>query len=150
MEMSRVLNVSMEEMDRFVFDMILEDIKNSTGKSESKKKIRSGYSYSKNLKGRTGSKSRVKTTIRELTSGKYHVTFKSNQGLNHLIYSYVPEDEESIRLTYSESYEADSKSNGVSYKVMNFVYAWSSKRKIKRIFNSIEHIIQENRELQEV
>ena len=40
MEMSRVLNVSMEEMDRFVFDMILEDIKNSTGKSESKKKVR--------------------------------------------------------------------------------------------------------------
>ena len=145
MEVSRLMNVTMEEMDQFISQMVIKDIEEATNKTVTEKDIHSGYSYVKKLTGRSGVEGRVKTTIRELSSGKYHVTFKSNQGVNHLSYTYFPEEDGSVNLTYSETYDADSKSKDVNYNLMNFLYKRSNKKRINKILSNIEYLIQENR-----
>lgn len=150
MEVNRVLDVTMEEMDAFISQMVVKDIEEATSKTVDEKDIRPGYSYTKKLTGRNGVDGRVKTTIRELSSGKYHVTFKSKQGINHLCYSYEPVDDEKIDLTYSEDYDADSKSKKVNYSIMTFLYNHSSKKRINKVLSNIEYWIHEERNKKEI
>ena len=145
MEVNRVLDVTMSEMDAFVSKSVLQDIEEATSKTVDVKNIRPGYSYSKKLTGRNGVDGRVKATIRELTSGKYHITFKSNQGVNHLSYMYEPTDDGKISLTYMEDYEAPSTSKKLNYGLMSFLYNHSSKKRINKILSNIERWIHENR-----
>ena len=145
MEVNRLLDVTMSEMDAFISKMVVQDIKEATNKTVEVKDVIPGYSYSKKLTGRNGAQGRVKTTIRELSSGKYHVTFKSKQGVNHLEYSYVPSDDNKIDLTYKEDYDAGSTSKKLNYGLMNFLYKHSNKKRINKILSNIEYLIHEDR-----
>ena len=145
MEISRVLDVTMEEMDSFISQMVVQDIEEATSKTVAVKDVKPGYSYTKKLMGRNGREGRVKTTIRELESGKYHVSFKSPQGMNHLSYTYKPAEGGQIELMYEESYEPNSTSNKLNYNVMNFFYKRSNKKRVTKVLSNIEYLIQENR-----
>ena len=150
MEVNRVLDVTMEEMDTFISQMVVKDIEDATSKTVNEKDIHPGYSYTKKLTGRNGVDGRVKTTIRELSSGKYHVTFKSKQGVNHLSYMYEPADDEKINLTYSEEYDADSKSKKINYSIMTFLYDRSNKKRINKVLSNIEYWIHEERNKKDI
>ena len=145
MEISRVLDVTMEEMDSFVSQMVIQDIKEATNKTVAAKDVKSGYTYTKKLTGRNGREGRVKTTIRELCSGKYHVSFKSTQGMNHLSYTYKPTEDGKVDLVYEEHFESNKTSNNLNYKVMNFFYNRSNKKRATQVLSNIEYLIHENR-----
>ena len=146
MEVSRILDVTMDEMDAFVSQMVMQDIQEATNKTVSAKDVKPGYSYTKKLKGRNGREGRVKTTIRALESGKYHVTFKSAQGVNHLEYTYEPTEDGRVGITYSEEYEGSSNSKNLNFKLMSFLYKRSNQKRAKQVLANIEALIQENRE----
>ena len=145
MEVSRILDVTMNEMDAFISQMVIQDIQEATNKTVDSKDVKPGYSYTKKLMGRNGREGRVKTTIRSLESGKYHASFKSTQGMNHLCYTYEPTEDGRVNLTYSEEYDASSNSNNLNFKVMNFLYKRSNEKRVGKILANIELLIQQNR-----
>lgn len=146
MEVSRILDVTMDELDAFISQMVIQDIQEATNKTVSAKDVKPGYSYTKKLKGRNGREGRVKTTIRNLESGKYHVTFKSTQGVNHLEYTYEPTEDGRVGITYSEDYDASSNSKSLNFKMMNFFYNRSNQKRANQVLLNIESLIQQNRE----
>ena len=146
MEIKKTLNVSMDEMDAFIQSMVVQDIKNATGKDKNAQNIGAGYSYHKELTARSGRKGRVVTHIDELKTGLYKASFDSSQGVNTLCYAYNPKDENSIELCYSEGYASSKKSLDINYQIMNFLYKHSNKKRINLMLKRIEEMIQENRE----
>ena len=145
MEVRKTLNVSMQEMDEFVRLMVAQDIKAATNKTKNPNDIRPGYSYHKELTARSGKKGRVVTHIDALESGLYKASFDSNQGVNDLSYEYSAKDDNSIELRYSENYQSKTKSQDINYRIMDFLYKHSNKKRINLMLNHIENMIQENR-----
>lgn len=145
MEVKKTLNVSIEEMDNFVRSMVVQDIKNATGKDKNPSNIGKGYSYHKELTARSGRKGRVVTHIDELKSGEYKASFDSLQGINTLSYVYTAKDANSIELCYSEDYNSNTKSQAINFQIMNFLYKHSNKKRINLMLDRIESMIQENR-----
>lgn len=145
MEVKRQLDVSMEELDAFIASMILQDIKNATGKNVKQSDIGTGYKYHKKLKGRTGKEGKVTTRIDELTSGCYRASFDSAQGKNYLAYRYESNGDNKVNLCYKENYDAASKSKDLNYQLMSFLYKRSNKKRINLMITHIEQLIQENR-----
>ncbi|NBK96675.1 MAG: DUF3284 domain-containing protein [Erysipelotrichia bacterium] len=145
MEISRVLDVSMEEMDAFIKQMVLQDIEHATNKKVKESQVGTGYKYQKQLKGRSGKEGKVSTRIEELTSGSYKASFVSAQGKNYLSYSYEEQADGKVNLRYLESYDASSKSKELNYQLMNFLYKRSNKKRINLMLTHIERLIQENR-----
>lgn len=145
MIVNRTLDVSLEEMDVFVKQMVLQDIYHATGKKKQLSDVKPGFKYSKKLKGRSGKEGNVLTCIDELESGNYKASFNSKQGVNTLAYRYQENAEGKIDLSYEENYDAKSKSKALNYQIMNFLYKHSNKRRINLTLAHIEHLIQENR-----
>ena len=150
MEVTKVLDVTLDEMDVFVADMVVRDIKEATNRKITAEKIHPGYTYTKKLTGRNGKEGKVTTVIKELKSGCYHVTFKSAQGVNHLMYQYHSvNDDQQIELTYSETFESQGMTSSLNFRLMNFFYKHSSKRRIEKILYNIEVLINENRKVED-
>lgn len=143
MIINRTLDVSLEEMDVFVKQMVLQDIYHATGKK--KPDVKPGYKYTKKLKGRSGKEGKVVTCIDELESGNYKASFNSAQGVNTLAYRYHENADGKIDLSYEENYDAKSKSKALNFHIMNFLYKHSNKKRINLTLAHIEHLIQENR-----
>lgn len=145
MEVIRTLDITMDEMDAFIQEMVLKDIYQATGKKIKKGEVHPGYKYHKKLKGRNGREGKVVTKIEQLTSGNYSVSFSSSQGKNYLSYCYDEDDDKKVKLCYKESYDAKTKLQALNYKIMNFFYRKSNLKRIRLTLAQIEHLIQENR-----
>ena len=145
MLVNKVLNVTMEEMDAFIKDMVVQDIYHATGKKIKVNDIKPGYKYHKKLKARSGKEGKVTTHIDQLSSGDYKASFSSAQGLNKLSYHYEGNKDGKITLNYEENYDANSKSQALNYQLMNFLYKHSNKRRINLMLTHIEELIQQNR-----
>lgn len=145
MEITRTLDVSMEEMNAFIKDMVLQDIHTATGKKVKESEIGTGYKYRKKLRGRSGKEGNVTTRIDELTSGCYRASFESAQGKNYLSYEYSKDDDGKVKLCYTENFDAQSKSKELNFQLMSFLYKRSNKKRINLMLTHIESLIQENR-----
>lgn len=145
MEINRTLNVNFNEFEEFIKDMVAQDVYNATGKKVKLSEIQKGYKYRKKLKGRVGKEGSVKTKIEELKSGSYKASFNSSQGINYLSYDYADNQDGTVNLKYEESYDPSSKSKGLNYQLMDFLYKRSNKKRINSMLTHIEHLINENR-----
>ena len=145
MLINRELDVTMEEMDKFIKEMVVQDIHHATGKKIKIDSIHPGYKYRKKLKGRSGKEGSVTTQIDKLSSGDYQVSFVSAQGTNFLSYHYEPSKDGGILLDYEEKYDANTTSQSLNYQFMNFLYKHSNKRRINLMLTHIEEMIQQDR-----
>lgn len=145
MEITRILDVSMEELNTFIKDMVLQDIHHATGKKVKESEIGTGYKYRKKLKGRTGKEGTVTTRIDELSSGCYRASFDSAQGKNYLSYEYEACNDGKVKLCYMENFDAQSKSKELNYQLMSFLYKRSNKKRANLMLTHIERLIQDNR-----
>ncbi len=145
MEVKRTLAVSVEEMDKCIETMVLEDIANATGKQVDCSKIGAGYKYRKELKNKMGKVGKVTTRIDKMVSGNYCASFESAQGVNHLSYTYQPLSEDQISLIYLEDYEGVSSSKKMNYSLMSFLYKRANKKRINLMLSQLENYILENR-----
>lgn len=145
MEITRTMDVSMEEMNTFIKNMVLQDILHATGKKVKESDIGAGYKYRKKLKGRSGKEGNVSTRIDELKEGCYRASFESAQGINYLSYQYEMSEDGKLNLCYKEDYTAQSKSKELNFQLMSFLYKRSNRKRMKLMLEHIEHLIQENR-----
>lgn len=145
MEVKKQLNVSKEELNAFIKSMVLQDIKNATGKNVKESDIGTGYKYHKKLKGRTGKEGKVCTRIDTLTSGCYRASFESAQGINYLAYNYESDGEDKVNVCYEEGFNSSSNAKDLNHRLMSFLYKRSNKKRINLMLTHIEKLIQENR-----
>ncbi len=144
-EVNRTLNVTYDELNQFIKDMVAQDVFNATGKKVKPEEIKRGYKYHKKLKNKFGKEGSVKTKIEELKSGTYSASFNSAQGMNYLSYDYVDNQDGTVDLRYEENYDPSSKSKGLNYQLMAMLYKRSNKKRINSMLNRIEYLIIENR-----
>lgn len=145
-EVTRVLNVSAKELDECIKNMVVEDIKNATGKTVNVKDLGKGYKYRKDLKSKMGKSGKVTTRIDELRENCYKASFESAQGTNTLSYTYQPIAEDQTEVTYAEEFYGSSSSKNWNYSLMSFFYKRSTKKRIKLTLEQIESYIQNNRQ----
>lgn len=141
MEIIRKMNVSLQQMDDSITKMVLEDIKNATGKKVKSSDIGAGYKYQKELNNKMGKTGKVTTRIDVLKSGFYQASFESVQGTNTLSYDYKAIDDHSIELTYTEEFLTISSAKQMNYRLMNFLYKRSNKKRINLMLDQLEQYI---------
>lgn len=146
METTKTLNTTVEAFDAFLMDMILQDINNATGKKVPASKIKEGYSYNKKIMNKTGKSGNVITRIEKLESGLYQVAIESKNGINYIQYAYQDTPDNTILLTYSESFETESKLKDWNHSIMSKLYSKSTRRRVTVLLDQIDHLMQENQE----
>ena len=150
MEVNLILSVTKEEFFDFLTLSILNDIKESTGKSLKEQDIIKGLNFKKSLNSKLGREGKVKVIIKEFVYGeRYQVSFKSNQGENTLTYSVQEIENDSIRVEYSEGFIGADKIKGLNFSIVSFFYNWKAKKDATQILRNIErYIIQNRKELE--
>lgn len=147
MEVNLDLDVNKEEFFEFIYESIIKDIEESTGKKLSKEDIIQGYKYDKNLKNKLGRAGNVEVTILEFVPYKKYVAeFKSNQGKNIISYEINNLNNEKINVTYFEDYIAPDKLKDWNFKLMNFFYKKKSMKRAESILKNIERYIKNKKE----
>lgn len=149
MEITKTLSVSKEEFHHLILDMLVADIKESTGKDVPVSEIISGYTYKKELSTKLGKQAKVKTKLVEIVPGCYKAEFTSVSGINSMCYEYSETGECEISVLYKEDYEASSKANDLNFKAMNFLFTRRTKKRINMMLDSMERFIIENRSKKE-
>lgn len=140
------LNVTVEEFYGFIQEMVLQDIREATGRTVDISEVQPGYKYKKKLTNRVGQVGNVKTEIVNLSSNNYRAEFKSEQGINVLSYTYEALDDSNIELTYEEDFIGKSSAMKWNYKLMSLLYNHSNKKRIRLLLNQIEKLITDRRE----
>lgn len=144
------LKVTPEEFFDVLIPSILEDIKESTGKSVKRKDIEGGYKYSKTMKNKLGKGGNVKVEITHFTYPEiYTVNFISAQGTTKLHYD-VERLEDGCGVDYQETFESNSKLKSANHKVLEkFMYKKLNKRANTLLANIEKHIIANRSEITE-
>lgn len=146
MQVSLDLDVSKEEFFEFLYSSVINDIKESTGKTLSKEDIVKGYQYDKNLKNKMGREGEVKVTILEFEPyKKYIAEFESNQGKNIISYDVKSLNDGKVNVIYSEEYIAPDKLKAWNFKLVNLLYKKKSIKRAETILKNIERYIKNNR-----
>lgn len=144
-EVNERLYVSAEDFFTQIAESIAYDIKESTGKNIRTSQLHKGYSYTKTLKNKVGRQGNVKVTIAEFEYPKSYVAqFKSSTGVNMISYQIEVLDEDSIGVSYKESFEGDTKTHDANFKLVSFFYNRKAKKRAKNMLRSLEKYIKAN------
>lgn len=141
------LKATPEEFFDVLIPSILEDIKESTGKSVKRKDIEGGYKYSKQMKNKIGKGGNVKVEITQFTYPEvYQVNFISAQGVTTLHYE-VERLEDGCGVDYQEHFESGSKLKSANHKILEkFMNKKLTKRATTLLANIEKHIIAKRSE----
>ena len=146
MEVNLLLNVTSEEFFDFLYESIINDIKESTNKTVTRKDIKGGYRYKKEMKNKMGRQGTATILIREFVPNKTYVAvFESNQGENIISYNVEELEENKIGVTYNEEYIASDKLKSWNFSLVNFFYKRKANKNAKNTLRRIESYIKANR-----
>ncbi|GAB6168196.1 hypothetical protein JCM1393_06560 [Clostridium carnis] len=146
MEFIKIMNISDNELYNAIVDSILYDINETTKNNISKKKLKSGYSYVKEMNTKAFSKGNVKVIIEELTEPKvYAARFVSGQGDNYLRYEIKKINEDKIEVKYIEEFKGSSKINNWNYNILSRFYKKKFFKRAEKTLANMERWITENR-----
>ncbi|CAM3611088.1 DUF3284 domain-containing protein [Erysipelothrix urinaevulpis] len=146
MEVTKILKGTKEECFDIILEALIHDINQETETEVTVDDIHSGYSYVKILPNRLGKDGSVNVVIDELEVPTfYQARFESNQGTNRLSYSLSDNDSESFNLIYQESFDSPKKMNQWNFKLGNFIYKRSSKKRINIMFDQLQRLLNEEK-----
>lgn len=145
MIITRTIDVSCLELNNFLKNMLLEDIKSATGKNIKINDIGHGYKYRKELKNKMGKAGKVNVYIDEFVDNRYAASFESAQGVNHLKYNYESINDNQTKITYSEDYVVSTSSKKWNFSLMSILFKHSNKKRVILMLGQIEQYIIENR-----
>lgn len=131
-------NVSADRYFSCLAESVAEDMRQATGKDVKPSNLKSGMSYVKHMRTKTGTDSRVRVRIVELEwPYAYAATFSSLQGVNSIAYR-IREEGEGIAVGYSEEFEGATRKSRANYQIMKFFYMLGAKRRARRQLHAIE------------
>lgn len=151
METEQILKVSADDFFDLLFNSICHDISAALGEEVDKSLVSTGYTYSKKLTTRLGTKGKSSVTIDELTRPTaYKASFNTPQGLNTIAYEIEETDPGQIKVKVTESFTAASKWTELNFKIISPLFRKSSKKRVARTLQAMEaYIIEQNKILKE-
>lgn len=149
-EVVRTLNVSAEDFFDKIAESVAYDISTETGKNVRPAQIHKGMTYTKKLSSKMGKSGNVKVTLTEYESPVvYAAKFSSKQGDNFISYRINKIEDDLIEVTYSEDFDAPTKTKRANFKIMSFFYKRGSIKKINRLLSNMEAYILDEKEKSE-
>jgi hypothetical protein len=141
MEIKVELKVSANEVFEQLLDLLIQDIKNSTGQTFAKNKLSNGFSYQKILRNNMGYDVTVNVHINELIQpNKYSATIENPKGTNTIEYT-LRDTLIGVEITYKENYKASSYLLNWNYLLVSLIYSRRSKKKMRKQFAYLEQQI---------
>lgn len=138
MEIDLELEISKEEFFEFLYDSIIHDVEESTGKIISHEEVVEGFEYDKKLKTQVGRLGEASIILSEFKPySKYVAEFRSNQGTNITSYEITSIEDQKISVKYIEEYIAADRMKSINFKLLNFFY---KKKNIKTAENRLKNI----------
>lgn len=146
MEVEVKINATAKEVFDELSKTILEDIKNSTGKSVQIKDVVENYSYKKRLTAFGGNSVGVVVNINKLTyPTHYSASIKSEKDINTIEYNLI-DCEDGVTINYKESFTSSSIFRKINNVVMSFLFKRGNKKKMYRNFMLLEQQILDKKD----
>jgi hypothetical protein len=138
------IKATADELYSLLMNSAKHDIEQATNQNISLEDLISGYTYEKKLTNKLGKQgSAIGTLTKVQKPYTYEAEFKSSRGINKLAYHLEPLDAGYLNVTYSEAYEPINKIADLNFKIMNFFYKKSTRKRMIRLIQMMEaHIGQ--------
>lgn len=131
--------VSAEKFFEQIEKSISYDIEKSTGKKIIPYR---GFKYKKIMQNKLGRKGDVEILIKDFKSPTIYIAeFKSINGINEISYDVKELGEDCIEVTYTESFNGNTKMLNVNFNFMNFFYKRRAKKRARKMLKSMESYI---------
>ena len=141
MKVNKTINQPIKKIFEVLYNSLIEDIKLSNS-SVNKEKVKSGFTYKKNLSPQVGKEVEVNVNILELENPtKYKVSFDSSKGVNYLSYYLEKIDENTTKVELEEKYVASDTINNWNYIFVSFILSRKLKKRLKNQLSQIETIL---------
>jgi len=139
MEITMTINATAKDFYNLILASCAHDINRSTNQNLTPNDITSGFTYKKNLTnkiGKTGDSTAVIKTVD--FPHLYEATFTTRRGINTLSYQIHEESKGKLCINYKEVYEPIDKSHALNFKLTNFFYRRSFKKKMTNTITLME------------
>jgi len=140
------LNCTADEFFSLLRTSAMHDIKAATDAELSAEQIVSGYTYQKQLATKLGRKATTTVTLTKIEPPYcYEAAFASDRGVNTISYEIEERDGGRICVTYREGFAAANTFAELNFKLMNFFYKKTNKKRVLYMLNLMEQHIQSER-----
>lgn len=145
MEVVKRLKVTADELFDLMMTSAKHDVEQATG--EKPKEITTGFTYRKNLTNKLGKEGGSIGTFTKIEKPSvYEIEFKSARGLNKVSYVIEKIDDETIEVTYSESYDGVSGRHDLNQRIVGWFYKRSLKKRMEGMLSMMEQHIKSQRQ----
>ena len=146
-EVSEILSVDANDFFDAITQSVVYDACQATGKKIRKSHLKKGFSYTKKVKNSLGKKENAHVCILEYDEPViYKVKFEVSTGNNIMTYKIETQEDERIRVTYSEEFVSDIEMEGRSSKIMNAINEKRAVRRARKLLKNIERYILSDHE----
>jgi len=143
MEVEVKIKATADELYSLLMNSAKHDIEQATGQDISFEELATGYTYKKKLTNKLGKEANATGVLTKVEKPHfYEAEFTSGRGVNKVAYHLEPLDDGYLNVTYREAYEPISKNAEINFKIVNFFYKKSTRKRMKNLIRMMEAHIQ--------
>ena len=150
MEVEVKIKATADELYSLLMNSVKHDIERATGQDISAKELVSGFTYKKKLTNKLGREANATGVLTRIEKPHiYEAEFTTNRGINKVAYHLESLEDGYLNVTYSESYEPRNKNMDINFKIVNFFYKKSTKKRMIGLIQAMElHIHSRGKKLE--
>ena len=143
MEVEVKIKATSDELFTLLMDSVKHDVERATSQDISLEELVSGYTYKKNLTNKLGKEASATSILTKIEKPHiYEAEFTSSRGINRIAYHLDPIDDGYLKVNYREEYEPVNKNAEINFKIVNFFYKRSTRKRMTRMIQMMEAHIQ--------
>ena len=147
MEVEVKIKATADELFSLLMDSVKHDVEQATGQDISLEELVSGYTYKKKLTNKLGKEANATSVLTKIEKPHiYEAEFTSGRGVNRIAYQLDPIEDGYLNVIYREEYEPVNKTAEINFKVVNFFYKRSTRKRMTRLIHMMEAHIQNEKD----
>ena len=147
MKVEVAIEATADELYSLLMTSVKHDIEQAINQEISLEELVSGYTYKKKLTNKLGNEANATGILTKIEKPHvYEAEFITGRGINRIAYHLEPLEDGYLNVTYSEAYEPVSKNAEVNFKIVNFFYKRSTKKRMIGLIRMMEAHIKQERE----
>lgn len=147
MKVEVIIEATADELYTLLIHSAKHDIERAIEQEVSLEELVSGYTYKKKLTNKLGKEANATGTLTKIEKPHiYEAEFITGRGINRIAYHLKPLEDGYLGVTYSEAYEPVSKNADLNFKLVNFFYKRSNKKRMIGLIRMMEAHIRKERE----
>ena len=139
MEVKVKIKVTADKLYSLLMNSVKHDIERATGQGISLEELVSGYTYKKKLTNKLGKEANATGVLTKIEKPHtYEAEFTTNRGINKVAYHLKPREDGYLDVTYSELYKPSNKNMDINFKIVNFFYKKTTRKRMIRLIQAME------------